>query len=133
MRTLITLAVLALSSSALAFPPGRHYFSGGVHPPYPSHTNVSYYYIGGWPVSDSCLKHDSDGTIEASVCTPLKYASVGIWEVPHNNCTLTVYEGSKTCGRNATKEVHKIPRGNSVICASTGAALQDVSVVWACR
>ncbi|KAK3067551.1 hypothetical protein LTR53_015524 [Teratosphaeriaceae sp. CCFEE 6253] len=133
MRVLLTLATLATSISAVPLSP-YWVTNGGLYPPYPNHTTVSYYEVGGWPVDDTmCLVPAGNGTLHASVCTPVKYNGLGIWMVPHNNCTLTVYEGTETCAGNAPKEHHRIPAGKSVRCASTNAAGGGASVVWACR
>ncbi|KAK5735362.1 hypothetical protein LTR17_008214 [Elasticomyces elasticus] len=118
------------STSTISTPP---HDGGGFFQPFPISTTISYYLSGGWPVDKTmCLVPRGNGTIYASTCTEITYASIYVDPVPDNNCTLTIYVGSTTCAGDATQEIVNIDAGGSGSgrCASLP---HEVSVVWACR
>ncbi|KAK3622039.1 hypothetical protein LTR56_022411 [Elasticomyces elasticus] len=90
------------STSTVSPPP---HDGGGFFQPFPISTTIRYYHTGGWPNDNTmCLVPRGNGTIYASTCTEITYASIYVDPVPDNNCTLTIYVGSTTCAGDAVKE-----------------------------
>ncbi|TKA69117.1 hypothetical protein B0A55_08868 [Friedmanniomyces simplex] len=110
LTTLTTLTTLA-STPTPSIPP---HDGGGAFQPFPISTTLTYYGIGGWPGDTTmCLMPLGNSTIYADVCTEILYPAIAVHAVPDNDCTLTVFEGTATCGGDTGgQEVHVIPAGD---------------------
>jgi hypothetical protein len=105
MHFFLTLTTLATTSLSLALPQD----GGGGAPPFPSNTSAWWYSVSGWPnVPGFCQDNVANGTLQEGVCHCFDYASVGVFQAPKNNCTLTVYLGSDVCGSDAVEFIVSI-------------------------
>lgn len=101
---------------------------------YPTNTSVTYYQSETCS-ADACMSPVGSGYLEAEQCTTIDCNAMGVAQAPANNCTLTIYNASTTCGV-ATASV-LILAGNGTICVENpgikGGMCQRAGAVWSCE
>lgn len=139
MKLILLITPLVAMASAIALPQTTttttEATTGGIAPPFPTSIAVTYYQTDG---SSTCGMEVSKGTIQADMCNELCVMGISIAQAPNNNCTYTLYSGSKTCDADGISEKtsYPIPAGKRSVCVETGVQdgcdFQFASGVWSC-
>ncbi|TKA38329.1 hypothetical protein B0A54_09270 [Friedmanniomyces endolithicus] len=109
--------------------------SGGLPLPFPPNTTIYYNSTtSSYPTnSTACPPYLGNSTIYADVCTELlDYPVIAIAAAPDNECTITVYQGSRSCGGGARKDILVIPAGQGCMGLEVEGGGR-ASGVWTCR
>ena len=109
--------------------------TGGVNPTFPTNITITYYQ--GVSSAASCGTSVATGALEADTCTQFCTMGIAISQVPSNNCTFTLYQGSSTCEADANQtSTNAIPAGEGEVCIEVGVEdgcdFQYASGVWSC-
>lgn len=74
-------------------------------------------------------------TLEAERCTHIPELPISISRMPANDCSFTLFIGSKWCGagEGGEKVIYQIPAGEGEVCLNTDWPKDEGSGVWSCR